>query len=74
MLGVNVHHPPGASIHPMDTRWSREGGRGTPFPLDRILAHRGFTIDSGTRRASRSETGYQLEFTGRVKYVFTPVR
>ncbi len=74
VLGVNVHRPPGASIHPMDTRWSREGGSGAPFPLDRILAHRGFTIDSGTRRASRSDTGYQLKFTGRVRYVFTPVR
>lgn len=73
--GVNIHHPPGASIHPMDTRWSREGKVGTtPFPIDRILDHRGFTLNSGTRRSSRSETGYSEKFTGSVKYVFTPVR
>lgn len=74
VLGVDVHHPPGLSIHPMDTRWSREGGPGIPFPLDRVLAHRGFTIDSGVRTARHTQTGYVQTFTGHVKYVLTPVQ
>jgi plastocyanin len=73
VLGVDVHHPPGLSIHPMDTRWTREGGGTTPFPLDRILAHGGFTIDGGVRRATLRQTDYVAKFTGSVKYVFTPV-
>jgi hypothetical protein len=74
VLGVQIHHPPGLSIHPMDTRWSHEGRVGTfPFPFDRVLAHRAFTIDSGVRTSTRSDTGFGQRFTGRVKYVFTPV-
>lgn len=72
--GVDIHHPPGASIHPMDTRWSREAPTGTPFPLDRFLAGRGFTLDSGIRTSRTSRTGYSEKFTGRVKYVFTLAR
>ena len=72
VLGVNIHHPPGSSIHPMDTSWSREAATGTPFPLDRFLAGRGFTLDSGVRTARISQTDYVERFTGRVKYVFKP--
>lgn len=68
VLGVSIDPP-----SPDSTHWFREGGSGTPFPLDRILAHRAFTIDSGIRRGSHAEDGHQLKFTGSVKYVFTPV-
>ena len=49
VLGVNIHHPPGSSIHPMDTSWSREAATGTPFPLDRFLA--GPRLHARQRRA-----------------------
>jgi hypothetical protein len=73
VLGVDIHHPPGLSTHPMDTSWSREAA-GTAFPLDRFLAGRGFTLDTGVRTARDSDTGYSMRFTGRAKYVYTPSR
>jgi hypothetical protein len=73
-LGVVIHHPPGASIHPMDTRWSAQSGVGSlPIPFSRVIAHQGFTIDSAVRTATLTQTGYVDRFTGRVKYVFKPV-
>lgn len=70
--GVVIHHPPSFSIAAWDTRWSREG-RGTPFPLDRMLAGGSFTVASGLRSfAPRScGEGCVESFTGRVTYVFT---
>ena len=59
----------------MDTRWSREGKVGTtPFPFDRILGHKSFTLNGGARQSSRSETGYEEKFNGSVKYIFAAVR
>jgi hypothetical protein len=72
--GVDIHHPPGFSIHPMDTRWSRETATGTPFPLDRMLAVRGFSLSSGLRQSRHTQEGYLEKFTGSVRYVFTPLR
>lgn len=70
--GVVIHHPPSFSIAAWDTRWSREG-RGTPFPLDRMLAGGSFTVASGVRAfAPRScGAGCVQSFTGSVRYVFT---
>jgi len=45
---------------------------GTPFPLDRVLAGRGFSLDSGVRRTSRTAGGYSMRFIGRVKHMFRP--
>jgi hypothetical protein len=73
VMGVDIHHPPGLSTHPMDTSWSREA-TGTAFPLDRFLAGRGFTLDTGVRTARDSDSGYTMRFTGRAKYVYTPSR
>jgi hypothetical protein len=72
--GVRIHHPPSFSIAAWDSRWSREG-RGTPFPLDAILAGRGFTISSGTRSFTNRPCGEGCteSFTGSVRYVFTPL-
>jgi hypothetical protein len=72
--GVRIHHPPSFSIAAWDSRWSREG-RGTPFPLDAILAGRGFTVSSGTRSFSDRScgSGCTESFTGSVRYVFTPL-
>jgi hypothetical protein len=72
--GVSIHHPPGLAIHPMDTRWSRETATGTPFPLDRFLAGRGFSLDTGVRTSQVTQTGYVERFTGRAKYIFRPAR
>lgn len=72
VLGVHIHHPPGLSIHPMDTHWSREAATGTPFPLDRVLAGRGFSLDTGVRTSRITQSGYVERFTGCAKYVFKP--
>jgi hypothetical protein len=73
-LGAVIHHPPGASIHPMDTRWTAESKTSAlPIPFARVVAHQGFTIDSGVRTATETQTGYVDRFTGRVKFVFKPV-
>jgi hypothetical protein len=70
--GVRIHHPPSFSIAAWDTRWSLDG-RGTPFPLDRMLSGASFTVASGVRSfAPRScGDGCAQSFTGSVKYVFT---
>jgi hypothetical protein len=72
--GVDITHPPGLSIHPMDTRWNRKAARGTPFPLDRLLEGRGFTLDSGVRMSRTTSEGYLERFTGRVKYIYRRAR
>jgi hypothetical protein len=70
--GVTIHHPPSFSIAAWDTRWSREG-RGTPFPLDRMLSGVSFTVASGVRSFPPRSCGdgCAQSFTGSVKYVFT---
>jgi plastocyanin len=72
--GVYIDHPPGLSIHPMDTSWGRKTASGTPFPLDRLLAGRGFTLDTGVRTSRVIQQDYVERFTGRAKYIYKPVR
>jgi plastocyanin len=67
--GVSVD-PPRSGIGPDDARFSRNGRN--RFPINRILAHQGFTVDTGPHAVSPRScgTGCTESFEGRVKFVF----
>ena len=72
--GVRID-PPGAGVGETDARFSRNGGSGLPFPIDRIRDGRAFTI-VGQRVVGPQPcgTGCSETSTGRVEFRFTPRR
>jgi hypothetical protein len=67
--GVSVD-PPRSGIGPDDARFSRNGRN--RFPINRILAHQGFTVDTGLHAVSPRSCGDGCteSFQGYVKFVF----
>ena len=67
--GVSVD-PPRSGIGPDDARFDRRGRN--RFPINRILAHQGFTVDTGAHAVSPRSCGDDCteSFEGRVKFVF----
>jgi hypothetical protein len=70
--GVSVD-PPRSGIGADDSRFLRQG-RG--YPLNRILAHQGFTVDTGPRSVAPRSCGDECteSFQGRVRFVFKALR
>ena len=62
--------PPRSGIGPDDARFDRRGRN--RFPINRILAHQGFTVDTGAHAVSPRSCGDDCteSFEGRVKFVF----
>lgn len=72
--GVRID-PPGAGVAETDARFSRNGGAGLPFPIDRVRDGKAFTI-VGQRTVGPQPcgTGCSETSTGRVEFRFTPRR